>query len=512
MELVPDDAGASLPPLSRIQSELARRSLAHFVQKSWPVLERTTVLLWNWHLTAICDHVQALLEGRIPQNKLLITVPPGSMKSRIVSVCATAWWWIKRPDWSGIFASANPRVTIRDSVYCRQLIDSTWYQESFSPAWAFAADQNMKSLYYTTEGGFRMAASANQAITGDRAKGLFWDDLLDAKDARAGTRERRETVNWWHDVAFANRLADPKTGTECGISQRLHEDDPAGHVLKSGGWDHLKIPQLFELPKRPADAPADWTPPPPARTSLGWRDPRTKEGQLMFPERFDSKYLRGEKRRLGSAMFGAQHQQRAVPAGGLKFKTEWWKLYTRPKGWERMSSDELARALGIGRIATGWDTALTEKRENDYTSSTTIGEAPARFYVLDHTLERMEYPDVEKAIATKHGRWRSVAVPIEGGGSASGKAAVQALSKKTRVPVIEVENIAKEVRADLVSPTVESGIVYLPSDAEWTEGFIASLAAFPRGAHDDDVDSFCITLHWLLFGTVVERPRAVAGE
>jgi predicted phage terminase large subunit-like protein len=511
VQLVPPDAGTGLPPLPRIQSELARRSLAEFVKKSWHVLEKSTPLLWNWHLDAMCMHVQALLEGRIPRRKLLITVPPGSMKSRIVSVCAPAWWWLEHSWWRAIFASANPRVTIRDSVYCRQLIDSAWYQESFSPRWTFAPDQNAKSLYYTTEGGFRMAASASQAITGDRAHTLFWDDLLDAKDARTSTRERRESVNWWHDVAFSNRLADPEHGTECGISQRLHEDDPAGHVLKTGGWEHLNIPQIYEAPRPPKGSPEGTPPPAKPRTILGWQDPRSTEGQLMFPRRFTSRWLRGEKRILGTAMFEAQHQQRPNPLGGTVFKRAWWKFYRRPPNWRDLPVEALKELLGIDRVATGWDTALTEKRENDNTSSTTIGEGKGRFLILDHLNERMEFPEAKRRIITTHARWQTTAVPIEGGGSASGKAAVQSLHGETRVPAIEVENIAKEVRASLVAPTVEAGIVYIPEDAEWAEGFIASLAAFPRAAHDDDVDSFCITLHWLLYGTKRARPRAVVG-
>jgi predicted phage terminase large subunit-like protein len=511
VELLKDDAGASLPPLSRIQSELAKRSLAEFVKKSWHVLEQSEPLQWGWHLDAICDHVQALLEGRIPKRKLLINVPPGSMKSRIVSVCAPAWYWINNPWWRAIFASANPRVTIRDSVYCRQLIESAWYQESFKPDWTFAADQNAKSLYYTTRGGLRMAVSVNAAITGDRAHALFWDDLLDAKDAQHVSRQKRESVNWWYDIAYANRLANPSTGVICGICQRLHEDDPAGHVLKSGEYEHLNIPQLYEPPKPAKDAPPDAPPPAKPTTAIGWQDPREVPGALMFPARFSSRYLRSEKRRLGTSMFEAQHQQRPSPLGGKIFRKEWWRFYRKPQGWQTMPREELLRALGIERVATGWDTALTKDRANDYTSATTIGQGAARYLVLGHLLERMEFPVVERAIIQQWTRWGAHGVPIEGGGSASGKAVIQTLATKSRVPALEVANIAKEVRAARVSPTVEAGLVYLPEDEPWVEGFIASLAAFPKGEHDDDVDSFCIALDWLLFGKTLVKPRAITA-
>lgn len=496
-----------VPSLHGVRAELARRSLADFVRFSWGVLDAEP-LQWNWHLQAICDHVQALLEGRIPKNKLLVNVPPGSGKSRIVSVAAPAWMWIHDPGWTAIFSSANPRVSVRDSVKCRQLLESAWYQESFRPQWRFADDQNTKTVYYNSRGGFRMAVSSNAAVTGDRARALFWDDLLDAKDTQHVNKQRRESVNFWLDVVFSTRLANPKTGVMCGICQRLHEDDPAGHVLKGDEYESLIIPQIYVAPQPPG--PGEPVPPKP-RTAIGFEDPREKDGELMFPARFDSKFLRAERRRMGTAMFEAQHQQRPSPLGGTIFRRSWWGSYTKPRGWEQMPIEELLKALGIERVAVGWDTALGERQSNDYTSGTVIGQSQNRYYVLGHVLRRMSFPETEKAIIQSWSRWNAVAVPIEGNGSASGKAAVQSLKTKSRVPAIEVPNIAKEVRAAIVAPTVEAGLVLLPDEEPWVEGFVASLAAFPRGAHDDDVDSFCIALEYLLFGKKARTPGVLTA-
>lgn len=409
--------------------------------------------------------------------------------SRLVSVCAPAWMWTHTPSWRGIFSSANPRVVMRDSMYCRQILESPWYQQTFRPDWALATDQNAKGLYRNTKNGFRQAVSANAKVTGDRADGLFWDDLLDAADAPS--KAERDRVNYWYDNAFANRLNDAITGIRCGIGQRLWEDDPGGHVLASGEYELLSIPQEFQAPteKKPRRV-----------TVLGWTDPRTEQGALYFPARFDATFVEAERRRLGSAGFAAQHNQEPEPAGGLLFKREWWKLYTRPTGWESMSIEALSAALGIRRIATGWDTALTESQEADYTSYHIIGQTANKFLVLDHVKGKWEYPTVEKMIITVAARWKPHGVPIEGKGSHSGKAAVQSVRSKSTVPAIEVPNIGLDVRAAQVSPTVEAGVVYLPDDAPWVEEFISSMAKYPKAAHDDDVASFCITLGWLLFG------------
>jgi hypothetical protein len=191
----------NLPSRQRVQSELARRSLADFFRHSWHVLEPATPLVWNWHLQAICDHAQALLEGRIPKRNLIINVPPGSSKSRIVSVCTTAWRWIDYPEWRGIYTSANPRNVIRDSVYCRQLIESNWYQQWFKPKWRFARDQNAKGSIATRRR-IPPGTGRGAAVTGDRANGLFMDDMLDATKAN-----RRPRANVSSSTTRRSRIA-----------------------------------------------------------------------------------------------------------------------------------------------------------------------------------------------------------------------------------------------------------------------------------------------------------------
>ena len=490
MRLISGEAGADLPTLDRIRAKMVRRSLAEFVKKGWHVLEPTTPLQWNWHLEAMCDHVQALFEGRIAKNNLLLLVPPGSMKSLIVSVFAPAWWWIDHPEWRGIFSSANPRVTIRDSTRCRDLILSDWYQRIAAPKWRMVDDQNTKQLFRNTKRGWRMAVSANAKVTGDRADGLFWDDLLDAAEAQSQTE--RDTVIYWYDHAFANRLASPTKGIRCGVMQRLHEVDPAGHVIESGEYEVLEIPQEFqELTEKH----------PRVTTSIGWTDPRTKPGELMFPSFFTEAFLAKERRRLGpSTGYAAQHNQQPAPAGGILFKREWWKLMKMPPDWKELPMEKLRAALGIRRIASGWDTALGEKQSNDFTSNHVIAELENKYLVLHWHQDRMNAPTTKTSVVTNHARWNPEAVPIEGEGSASGKAIVQMLKNDTRVPAIEVPNIAKEIRWQKVSPTLESGLVYLPEGEAWVEAFIEYMAKVPRGAHDDAADSFAVALEWLLFG------------
>src|ERR1700733_16173799 len=102
----------AVPSLARIETELHRRALDRerlerdqsiaavrarcetlvgFVREAWHVLEPNARFVHNWHIDAICQHLEAVTDGRI--NRLLINVPPGSMKSLLVSVFWQAWEW-----------------------------------------------------------------------------------------------------------------------------------------------------------------------------------------------------------------------------------------------------------------------------------------------------------------------------------------------------------------------------------------------------------------------------------
>lgn len=482
-----------------VRKTLARRKLKYFFRESWKVLEKNDELVWNWHLEAICDHVQALIEGRISNNNLLINVPPGSSKSRIVSVCAIAWWWIDHPWFRAIYASANPRVATRDSLYCRQLITSPWYQQWFKPAWKLTGDQNAKMLYQNTEGGYRQAIGGGAGVTGDRANGLFMDDMLDAVDAES--RAAHEAFATWYDQAFANRVSNIK-GVRCNIGQRLHESDPAGHLLASNEWDALVIPQEFALVREKKDDPNSKL----VRrkpTSIGWTDPRTTVGEAMDPVRFPESYRVSERGRLGSRGYSAQHQQDPNPAEGTIVKKAWFKWFRLPTDAQGniLPPDQVKKILGINRLVQSWDTALGEKQENDFTASFTFGETETRYMVLDLTKDRLSAPRGKAAINAQHAKWNAHAVVVEGGSSASGKAAVQTIQSESRMPIIELPVLTdKVVGLNQVAPTVEAGVVWLPENHPMIADFVESITKFPAATHDDDVDAFRIGLRYLLFG------------
>src|ERR1017187_6952846 len=128
--------------LQRLKAEKARRSLKQFVMQAWPILEPATPFVDGFHIDAICDHLQAVTQGRI-QN-LIINVPPGHAKSLLVAVFWPAWCWIDNPAARWLFSSYRTPLAERDSLKCRRLIEGDWYQQRWADRYQLSGDQNQK--------------------------------------------------------------------------------------------------------------------------------------------------------------------------------------------------------------------------------------------------------------------------------------------------------------------------------------------------------------------------------
>ncbi len=480
-------AQAALPwTLEELEAELARRSLAEFVRQSWHVIEPGTPLRWGWALDAICEHVQALVEDRLGKRNLDINVPPGSMKSTIVSVCLPAWKWIKDPGWRVICSSGSDEIAQRDQLRCRDILTSDWYQQAFQPRWTLSKDQNTKHLFKNSSGGWRRAISAGARITGQRGDCIVVDDPNDAQEAYSQAARDR-IITWW-DQAAVNRLNDLATGKRIIIQQRLHEEDLTGHVLKKNRaiWDCLVIRQEYEHPQ-PTDPDAQ-------PTGLGWTDPRTVEGELFFPSRFPREVVEEERVAKGISGYAGQHQQRPAPAEGAIFKKGFVKFYT-PGAEPKFS-----------RVVLSADTAFKEREENDYSVILAGGECVeagrAGIYLLDRWKERAGYPALKEKAKTMGAAYRPLGLTaflVED--KASGQSLTQELQKDTTLPINPVKVETDKVsRAHTCVPTWEAGNIYLPEGAPWVDDFLEQLYGFPKLAHDDDVDAFTQLVRYILLG------------
>src|SRR6516162_7091950 len=71
------------------------RSLLDFIAGFWRCIEPSGFQS-NWHIEAICDHLEAVADRQI--NRLLINIPPRHMKSLGANVFFPAWVWAQNPN------------------------------------------------------------------------------------------------------------------------------------------------------------------------------------------------------------------------------------------------------------------------------------------------------------------------------------------------------------------------------------------------------------------------------
>ena len=446
--------------------------MREFTKASWSSIEPGVDFQNNWHIDAIGEHLQAVVEGDI--KRLIINVPPRHMKSISVAVVLPAWTWTIQPDKKFLYASYASSLSIRDSVKCRRLLDSRWYQTHFGDVFSLTSDQNQKQRFENNKTGARIATSVDGALTGEGGDIIVVDDPHNVRESESAT-VRESVLDWW-DQAMQTRLNDPKTGAFIIIMQRVHEKDLTGHILANqyDEWDHLCLPARYEIGH-----------PTPTRSSLGFSDPRTKEGDLLWEERIDQKTLDNIEKSLGSYASAGQLQQRPMPKGGGILKAEWWVP------WENSNLPDIEYVL------QSWDTAFSTKEKTSYSARTTWGvfrkNGQVNAIVLDMWYDRVTYPELRKIAQESYYDYEPDAVLIEK--KASGQSLLQDL-RMAGVPVIEyMPDRDKEARAHASSALLEDGRIWYPSNKKWCKDLIDICATFPATENDDIVDT--CTQAWL---------------
>lgn len=510
----------------------ARRDLHEFVRQAWPLVDPDP-LTDNWHIGAVCKHLEAWLRGWI--YELIISMPPGHAKSKIVAVLFPAWAWLDVPTFRFIYGSYDLDLAERDSKWCRDLIMTPWYQYVMSlgsPAvsgWSLLRDTNRVDLFANTRGGFRMCVSPKSKGSGFRGDGTVIDEPINVHEAPS--EAVRRSTNTWIDKTMSSRLNDMRTPRRLMIQQRVHEDDPTGHLLARGTYQQLRLPSEFEEKERCVTY---------ARINgvrrEFYRDPRTVEGELLFPVRFPREVLDAQKPILGSDGYAAQHQQRPTPAEGGMFKKSWWRFW-RPEGSASVGPAKRpaqcntfeAKVLprSFDRVGITADCAFKDAKKNDRVACGLVGIRGAERYLLGlawgnmafsvtcdtvrtlvegHTLrlpavtlpngdtkpERQAPPLAAAAVrllrsALGDQAWPFVSFTIVED-AANGPAVVESMQLEI-VGLVPVQpKGGKESRAAATQPSVEAGQWYLPEGAEWVEAFVDEFGAFPLGKHDDCVD------------------------
>jgi predicted phage terminase large subunit-like protein len=286
--------------------------------------------------------------------------------------------------------------------------------------------------------------------------------------------------------------------------QRVHERDVSGLILAEElGYEHLMLPMEFEperrcytLVKPPyiTDAEAvlvvwdehhkSWQPSKDGTHMKYLQDPRTEDGELLWPARFDRESTESLKKALrswgGSYAEAGQLQQRPAPRGGGMFKKDDWEYVDKaPEG---------------GRTVRGWDFAATDAKKNKnaaWTVGCKMKLVGGSIYILDVDRRQVGPSAVEKMIkANAQMDGYSVTQDMPQDPGQAGKAQKVAFAKLLHGYKFQFspETGTKEDRAIPLAAQVEVENVYLVRGS-WNNNFVNEGSLFPNGAFKDQIDA-----------------------
>lgn len=492
-----------------IEKRKCELSLAEFVRAAWHVIEPANKYVHNWHVEFVCLHLEAIARGEVLDdgsiyNRLLINIPPGTMKSLLVGVFFPAWVWgpFGQPGKRFLSVTHSQDLTERDTNNTRVLVTSEWYQAHWGDK--VVVTRSKFDMLETSARGFRQAATWSN-ITGKRADHVLIDDPHSVKTAESDA-ERTSTVRLFRE-AIPTRLVSPEVSSITVVMQRLHEADVSGTILENGmGYDHICLPMRYD-PTRAYP------------TKLGYSDPREETGELLFPARFPEHVTAELEKALGPYATAGQLQQIPEPRGGGIIKDMWWRLWDRPE------------YPAIEYIVASLDTAYTTKSENDFSAMTVwgvfsgsgdgtttrmtdrygrsmeittsyqsegLGGIP-KAMMMYAMQERLELHDLVKKVGDICARMRVDVLLIEN--KAAGHSVAQELRRLFShegfmVQMYDPKTLDKMARLYSVQHLFADGTVYAP-DKDWAEMVIRQCSSFPRGKNDDLVDTVSMSLRHL---------------
>lgn len=461
-----------------LDAEECRRDFFTFVQTFWDIIIAEEPV-YNWHIPYLCKEAQRIalrvLQGKAKKHDLLVNIPPGTTKTVILSVMLPAWVWIARipgqPGKTGAFArfitgSYKADISRDAAELCRDIIQSDKYKKFF-PELEIRRDNNAKSNFKNTAGGYRTTTSVGTAPTGKHAHIIIIDDPVDPEQALSDPD--RETANRWVGGVMSTRKVNKKVTVTIMIMQRLHKDDPAGSWLgkktKGKKLKHIVLPGALEFngstyeirPKKLAK--------------------KYVKG-LLDPVRLSLDELEELHIELGSYGFSSQIGQDPRDREGGMFQRQYIDIV------------EAAPAGGTPWVRA-WDLAATSEQETKkkkiqaaYTAGVKMKWVDGKFYIGHVERKRVSNPrHIMKSIATQDGYDTVIDFPQDPG--SAGKVQARDLASHLVGYVVKfgLESGDKIVRLEPFSAQWEARNVKFVR-GPWNEVLLDEGEYFPNGFKD----------------------------
>ena len=311
--------------------------------------EKQQVFQHNWHHDLISGKLDKVLKGEI--TRLMINIPPGHMKTELVTKCFPVHSMGNDPTIEIIATGYSTNLTQTYSGQARDYYRSSTFSEVFPRAPKIRDDQDTKEWWVNNQGGSYYATGTGGSITGRRCNIFIIDDPL--KPDEGDSVVKRESVNKWYENTVLSRLYNPIKDAVIIIMQRVHDGDLCGYLQSKMQND---TGESWDIVSLPAIALKD--------------DDYRKKGEALHVDRYPVEALHRLKKSAGSSNFSCQYQQDPVSDEIREFKLSWIKKY-----------DDLPKRLKIRIIV---DLASSEDKRSDENSILVIGKSlDERDYVIE---------------------------------------------------------------------------------------------------------------------------------
>lgn len=517
--------------------------LCTFVRTFWHVLEPETPLVEGWPLEGLCDLLMAVTDGH--HTRLIINVPPGFMKSLTLNVFWPAWEWgpCDKSHLRYISASYSAGLTERDNGRLARLIKDELYQRMWGDRVKLVKDGVGK--LETSRTGWKLATSVGGTTTGERGDRMLIDDANNPFNVES--EPVRSSTNLWLREVMPDRLNNMRHGVIINLQQRTHEEDATGTLAEYGsGYAWWMVPMEFDpLRNTPLvlRRDEDGTPIQVLEDPRGLDEDGNEleglftdsqgtlkvrmgspmaqaEGALAWPERFAREEVEKLKVIKGPYGWAGQYQQSPTIRGGGIIRRDWWRFWSSPDFPD------------LGTVIASLDTAIKEREENDWNACTSWGafagdggapnvmltgafrvkcpiaqlvtrvaefcyEKKADYLIIE---DKARGHDVAAEIMRQYADapWQTILIPANGRGAYSG-------DKIARLHAVS-PMFSGDVRKNPITgiDVWTGGIVWEPGK-DWSDEVVSEVTSFPRGRHDDYVDTVSMALSFMRRHGVVLR-------
>jgi hypothetical protein len=401
--------------LRRFLTEHLADNFAAFVKKAWRVLHPSRPLIGSWHYDYLCELLPLVKRRQL--RRLIINIPPRSLKSTLVTILFPVWVWITGPEHSFLTVSYSLDLSSEHSVIRRLLLQSAWYQRLFGDRFRLAGDRNQVAQFMNDKRGQMVASSVGATVMGRGCDTAILDDPVSADGALSDAE--RSGANNWIDTTLRSRLNDPASGAIIVVQQRLHQMDPTGFLKDQEPkvWTDVRIPLE-------AEEDETWTFP------ISGRVVQRKKGEILMPERFPPEIV--EQLRSRRLVYAGQYQQNPSPIEGNIIKRSEVRYYGGIDPRTGQPDEKLPESFD--RTILSVDCAFKDTATSDFVAIAVIGIKGRKRYILNVVNKHLDAGATEAEIRRQRDAHRPVcATVIEG--KANGPAVIQRL--KVNVPGVQ---------------------------------------------------------------------------